>query len=511
MKRRIILFAFIFLVMLTGCTKINNNDSDIVVETTTENEESSFENPSTEEVILNDDLTHLYKIAIAKSDKTFEIVSSEIDYQEALYKINNIDKDDFIIVKEDKIIYVKYGYVNLKTKNITENTYIYTNSIRNYINGSYGVDALFIDTVSNQYKIMISNTIGLVNSSEVELLPLAYVNNSSYYFVNSNNELVHALTSNIKTYSNYNYSGPLDYAPSYLKQNKRYYSYDGIYFYNELIDLVNDKRENTTKRAINGNDPHYNYFQYLPIRSLSSYTAAELNDYINYILNKRDIYDSSILVNKGENFINAQSIYQTNGTLSLVWAFHESGFGTSKIAKEKNNLFGMNAIDSTPYASAISFSTFQSGLNYHSQNYIINKYINTDSYVYNGTALGNKGMGFNVSYASDPYWGEKISAFYFQLDKYLGGKDYKKYQIGITIKPTYVKDDTNEILYLETSNKDKQINGLPLIIIGETDIYYKVLVNGPVSDNQIIYSHLINYDSTNNYGYVLKTDLYKTT
>lgn len=38
----------------------------------------------------------------------------------------------------------------------------------------------------------------------------------------------------------------------------------------------------------------------------------------------------------------------------------------------------------------------------------------------------------NVSYASDPYWGEKAAQYYYDIDHALQDKDLNQYAIGIT-------------------------------------------------------------------------------
>ncbi len=58
-----------------------------------------------------------------------------------------------------------------------------------------------------------------------------------------------------------------------------------------------------------------------------------------------------------------------------------------------------------------------------------------------GSHLGNKGSGFNVKYASDPYWGLKIAALAYQVDKYVSGNDgsltdYGTYSLGLSINTT---------------------------------------------------------------------------
>lgn len=55
------------------------------------------------------------------------------------------------------------------------------------------------------------------------------------------------------------------------------------------------------------------------------------------------------LLNMGEYFTKYQNIYGTNAALMYGTAVMESGWGTSKIAIDKNNLFGHGAIDNNPY------------------------------------------------------------------------------------------------------------------------------------------------------------------
>src|SRR5699024_4608769 len=43
----------------------------------------------------------------------------------------------------------------------------------------------------------------------------------------------------------------------------------------------------------------------------------------------------------------------------------------------------------------------------------------------------NKGSGINVSYASDPYWGERAANLIWNLDQNGGGRDGNAYSIGI--------------------------------------------------------------------------------
>ena len=121
----------------------------------------------------------------------------------------------------------------------------------------------------------------------------------------------------------------------------------------------------------------------------------------------------------------AENTYGVNALLTLSVAINESGWGQSRIAKDKNNLFGMGAIDSDPYNGAYSYpSTRESVLDF-TQNFISNGYANPRDWRYWGSFLGNKNLGANVKYASDPFWGEKAASFAMQIDYYLSGNNVK--------------------------------------------------------------------------------------
>ena len=70
-------------------------------------------------------------------------------------------------------------------------------------------------------------------------------------------------------------------APSYLSSGTTYYSYDGHYFYTDYAVMLDDYRSETRSHSVNPDSPYYNYFQYLPLRSETSYSAVDLNGMIN--------------------------------------------------------------------------------------------------------------------------------------------------------------------------------------------------------------------------------------
>ena len=113
-------------------------------------------------------------------------------------------------------------------------------------------------------------------------------------------------------------------------------------------------------------------------------------------------------------FYNIEQKYNINGVFLASIAIHESGWGTSRIAIDKKNLFGFGSYDSSPYESSYTFNTYEEGLEVVAKS-LIKNYLNpagtiiydgevaTGSY-YNGPTLA----GVNVRYASDQSWHTKV-------------------------------------------------------------------------------------------------------
>lgn len=128
--------------------------------------------------------------------------------------------------------------------------------------------------------------------------------------------------------------------------------------------------------------------------------------------NYRDV--NKIFENNAENFYNAEQKYQVNGLLLAAIGIHESGWGTSEISKDKNNLFGYGAYDSDPYNSAFLFDGYAEGIDTLAKA-LAKNYLNpagvtiyggetaTGKY-YNGTTIAS----INVKYATDENWGNAV-------------------------------------------------------------------------------------------------------
>ncbi len=105
----------------------------------------------------------------------------------------------------------------------------------------------------------------------------------------------------------------------------------------------------------------------------------------------------------GDSFVEAEQKHHINAWFLAGLAIHESGYGSSKIATEKNNVFGFQAYDASPYASARSFATKAEGIDVVAK-YISENYITTGGKYYNGVSID----GIGKRYATDPNWSTAI-------------------------------------------------------------------------------------------------------
>ena len=176
-----------------------------------------------------------------------------------------------------------------------------------------------------------------------------------------------------------------------MEVGKKYYSADGLHF--EGFKLENP-------------------FLFKDLTEATNYSVEDL-DKVFSLLN----INNSLLENKGATFKEAEEHYHINALYLLAHSALESDWGRSKIAKDKNNFFGITAYDTTPYLSAKTFDDVDKGI-LGATKWIKENYIDRGR-----TFLGNKASGMNVEYASDPYWGEKIASVMMKINEKLGGKD----------------------------------------------------------------------------------------
>ena len=226
-----------------------------------------------------------------------------------------------------------------------------------------------------------------------------YVNASQVTAIDSNDTFIPDYVSDGK-YVYHRYSPYTKVMVAYHNANmqvgKSYYSADGINF-------------GTFKL----NHP----FQFSNLKSRTNYTAADINRLYS-LMGAND----SKLAGKGVTFKAAEQRYGVNALYLVAHSALESAWGRSKIAKDKNNFFGISAYDDTPYTSATKFDDVDSGI-MGAARWINSKYLHNSGYPANGAHLGNKASGMNVNYATAPYWGESIASIMFSANEKLGRKD----------------------------------------------------------------------------------------
>ncbi len=170
-------------------------------------------------------------------------------------------------------------------------------------------------------------------------------------------------------------------------------------------------------------------YKELDLRKPANVTAQVINAYIADYEKKTG--KTSILAGKGQLFIDAGRQYGVNELFLAALALHESAFGTSYIAKGKNNLFGLKAYNAAPYDCAYYFHSLEENITYQAA-YLRKYYLEPTDYRFNGPFLGDKTKGINKVYSSDPSWAQKI-ADHMQKMKAYNAADYE------TVSPSNVK------------------------------------------------------------------------
>lgn len=315
--------------------------------------------------------------------------------------------------------------VNFRTKNNAVTEFIEQETAKpGYTNGAYGADAVYLGYANGKYKFMLSGVVGWVKENEVQVVNLSQAKAVSCYEV-KDGKLLHHIVQDMTT-PGYATSLNNGSAPSYLEPGSTYYSYDGHYFYRDYGVMVSDYRKDERGQSVNPEEPYYNYFQYLPMRSQSSYTGEEIDTMFNGMLKK-----DSKMKDTGEVFVSNQDTYGVNALLMTGIAANESNWGKSSISQKKNNLFGLNATDASPGMNANQYSSVAACIKDFANGWMSRGYLYPKDYRYNGGFLGNKASGLNVKYASDPYWGEKAANIVWRLDHTMGEKDTGKYTLAV--------------------------------------------------------------------------------
>ncbi|QOY37201.1 S-layer homology domain-containing protein [Anaerobacillus isosaccharinicus] len=391
-----------------------------------------------------------------------------------------------VIVINDKVLQMKEGIAYTRpavgaTVSIFPNKTLNPNNSLTYLPA--GAEMKFIEADGTTVKVQIADTVGFVSVYDVNLVPKQLLKGQSYYR-NIDGRLFHYVY--VPASNHYvNYSiGP---APEFVKPdvNARYYSWDGITFYDASNKLV-------------GVD--YQYFTHIPLRTKTAYTAEELNRFVREL--KPPHLPESPLAQLGEVFIAAQEEHNVNALYLLAKAIHESNWGTSAIAREKYNLFGYKAVDSNPGEGAATFESYEACIRFIA-NFIKESYISprnsqgANNWRYNGALLGNKTVGINVRYASDPYWGQKIAGHMYRADRHLGGLDTKvenrvrigivNTNLGLNVRSQPVTTSTVQFSYPRAKGYSVLI--VDEVIAADGVLWYKILSDHPAHEFAYVYGN----------------------
>lgn len=149
--------------------------------------------------------------------------------------------------------------------------------------------------------------------------------------------------------------------------------------------------------------PSRSYSRYSPfhfdVTLPSSVTAYELEQ----------VFEHTELRGLGRSFIQAELKYGINAVFLAALAIHESHWGNSALARDKNNLYGFGAYDVNPYLHGVTFSSKHECIlqvaEFIRENYVSGQYSN-----------GRNIADINRLYASDEQWSHKIFMLMLQID-----------------------------------------------------------------------------------------------
>ncbi|KIL76520.1 S-layer homology domain-containing protein [Bacillus badius] len=364
-----------------------------------------------------------------------------------------------LILKKNKIIHMQEnsGIVFVSNSGATVNLYSDPGLTNAKSYATKGSEVKYVTSTDSYVKVSLGGKDYYIKPSDGQLVPFEGAPGRSFYRVVSGQLEHHIYQPATKNYVSY----VIGKAPSFLSTGQKYYSWDNATFYNDQGRIVGKG---------------YQYFQLLSARTMTNYTATELNTFIKQALAEReatgyakykDATKKSKLIGLGTTLKKVESEKRINALLILAMAIHESDYGMSAHAQKNNNLFGIAVYDSKPEEGK-SFPSPVECVYHLADGYLNDRYVVPNpagawkQSISNGAAPGNKGVGINMKYASDIAWGGKVAGHMYRIDKALGSKDFGKYTIGLTnVQGLNVRASANgtiQFTYREA--------GMPVIMLG---------------------------------------------
>jgi len=177
---------------------------------------------------------------------------------------------------------------------------------------------------------------------------------------------------------------------------------------NKVIDIGTKKYVKPKSKVMNGTTSGGLNFN-ISLNKPSGFTLEQFTKALTDSKDKNKIFEKN-----AKYFYYIEKQYNINGMFVAAVGIHESAWGTSKIALNKNNLFGYGAYDSNPYNGAYTFDNYAEAIDLVSRVFV-KFYLNPegekiyDGQVANGRYYsGNTLSAVNKRYATDKNWANGV-------------------------------------------------------------------------------------------------------
>lgn len=146
--------------------------------------------------------------------------------------------------------------------------------------------------------------------------------------------------------------------------------------------------------------------------ALNKPSGFSLEQFTKALTDSKD--KNKIFEKNAKYFYYIEKQYNINGMFVAAVGIHESAWGTSRIALDKNNLFGYGAYDSNPYNGAYTFDDYAEAIDLVSRVFV-KFYLNPKgTVIYDGQTAngkyysGNTLSAVNKKYATDKKWANGV-------------------------------------------------------------------------------------------------------
>ncbi|PIC63223.1 hypothetical protein CSV79_12835 [Sporosarcina sp. P13] len=395
-----------------------------------------------------------YDVINVKQDGTTSLVAKYSTFEDASHRMQSTQAVSY----QGKIIHMPAGLVSTKSFGSSSITILHSDKLLKKEVTYVPADSelMYVDSTDAYVEVELAGVNYFIKQENSRLLPSQTIKDRSYYYVR-NGSLFHSIYRHTAArYGTYE----MGVAPTFMQEGLKYFSTDGSHFSNEAGQAVGTA---------------YQYFQYLPLRSETRYTAAELDAYILKRLQElekaypnsptyRNATTKSKLLGLGTELKRIEATSHVNAMHILALAQHESIYGLSDYAQKYNNLFGLYVNDDRP--KIVYFETVGQNIEELLNAFLNKNYLPPNAKYANGINFGNKAVGVNVKYASDPYWGSKIAGHMYRMDRMMGGKELanpEKIGLSNTVNLNVRRDPNTSRTPAYTYAK----TGMPFIILDD--------------------------------------------